>query len=1212
MMQSEEGLAAHASSRKRRWADGVPENTRTDVSEMQRKVSFIEQEYAELQKEFELLKKIMNPEQLAKVMVKLEKEASCHSYEEGMQCDDVEVILPIPTDESPANEDADTSQPAAAAATATRSLKAVPASGSNEEMQVLFSREPATAEFPHQRPECFRHRFVKAPDKSNKQNESYCPKCFCFVCDRPCSECFFWTSGFMPHCNAYRTVSWRRCRDLSKVSIVANLEDELKIPDIERVYASMDSVQSIQKIAKNCPGSAQNVVNLGCDCACHNDLWSTHCSYCSDNHPSAARLKGVVIAGCRKVREQVEALRSDAAGVLLHALIAAFLADLDKFTRVGFVSSFTPSECVIDLCKEYGKLQDEDRVSEGLWDKIKANLKQRLEACTVKVIKDEFDRAFQIRSASDPALKNVLAGTLEANVRFGEAPQQIQNRIQKMIENKSHLQLCRYAVSVFPTNLYTISSVEEIRTFCLLRDCIPFALANLKHPLQAVMMALHDYTSPLPDGLFKLIGVIKPLAQPAVKTEQLLNACENAVYCCLRHDSKAPAKLCPAFNVHAHKIGHMIAGHRVLKVLLDVYDTLPERNTTDLGSSSTSGNNSSSSDSATAAGGQSSVGSNSARQEGVGACTATLARVSAVSTSAAPATVSTSDQATTMTSLTSAAATTSVAAAATGTGSAAATSTPSLAEMGAAILTAVSALAQSSSQACSAEFVRLKADRNSLREAIVCLLAIWDLNNVIHGSKMEHVPVNVVETEAHLFKGFNPPEKICPDLGRLKKIKTMCYPLEALAVGRPRPGALFALAKDSKCDIQVVLLEVMASVHAPKSYLNVTSEKYIQRSAKYQGSMLWLSCVDFFMSTSLPSSPAPKSSDAVEPKVPFLDHYVPQYGLHGWLLEHYKKYMAKSDLPSQFRFLSALLTAWKAGTVDEGIDWAKEMPAMAQQFVDGMFTARSAAGRSSNKLKSDYGMKLQLQFGDLLPNLSTDIFHVKTVEEQFLDAPSTKTLHSLKEVFKSANDYQKHAETVLDACRNSLPYYDLIKKTENQDKCAILLQICFEEGFIPLAVKVLSAWKGEHWQWSLTKVTVAAIESFAAKREKEPEVLDKFLEHMAEFFVDCLRIQSGHWARPDDKDVYKHHAAIFDALHKCSPASVEKAFREALAKTVQQIESTRVEVSYRDRLCVWVKTLKANYTKYGFPEKWRADIHGFFMRIRKSHVKKAVQLAIGR
>ena len=79
----------------------------------------------------------------------------------------------------------------------------------NGEVQLVSSNMEKQL-FPHQREHCQTHKFHQ--ENLYKGNQLYCVKCYCFICDKPASECDRSGLWFKPgqmntltahHCNAY-------------------------------------------------------------------------------------------------------------------------------------------------------------------------------------------------------------------------------------------------------------------------------------------------------------------------------------------------------------------------------------------------------------------------------------------------------------------------------------------------------------------------------------------------------------------------------------------------------------------------------------------------------------------------------------------------------------------------------------------------------------------------------------------------------------------------------------------------------------------------------------------------------------------------------------------------------------------------------------------------------------------------------------------------
>ncbi|GAQ84668.1 DEAD-box protein [Klebsormidium nitens] len=73
----------------------------------------------------------------------------------------------------------------------------------------------ALRDLPHPRSLCGTHPFVK---KKSAQNAACCKQCFCYVCDKPQSQCLQWGTGIREddHCNAYDAWHWQQKRTAAK------------------------------------------------------------------------------------------------------------------------------------------------------------------------------------------------------------------------------------------------------------------------------------------------------------------------------------------------------------------------------------------------------------------------------------------------------------------------------------------------------------------------------------------------------------------------------------------------------------------------------------------------------------------------------------------------------------------------------------------------------------------------------------------------------------------------------------------------------------------------------------------------------------------------------------------------------------------------------------------------------------------------------------
>ena len=70
-----------------------------------------------------------------------------------------------------------------------------------------------------------------------------------------------------------------------------------------------------------------------------------------------------------------------------------------------------------------------------------------------------------------------------------------------------YLELCRYAMCTCPTTSCVATLASEVTAFIGLRMCIPFALAKLNYPMQAIHMLYHPFKQHLPRALYDLVKV---------------------------------------------------------------------------------------------------------------------------------------------------------------------------------------------------------------------------------------------------------------------------------------------------------------------------------------------------------------------------------------------------------------------------------------------------------------------------------------------------------------------------------------------------------------------------------------------------------------------------------------------------------------------------------------------------------------------------------
>ncbi|XP_075686706.1 uncharacterized protein LOC142655912 [Rhinoderma darwinii] len=162
----------------------------------------------------------------------------------------------------------------------------------DEELAITFSRRANV--MPHARYDCSTHAFNRMEQETQvpvEKNASFCDECYCYLCDKPASECSYWSTIGSCHCNAHnKSKFWKDQRDNALVGVLTIFNLDLTEIDTEMKEGGnklqLFLLALLPVYHKYLAGTLMTRESMhGCVCACHKEkVANAKCNPCSMNH----------------------------------------------------------------------------------------------------------------------------------------------------------------------------------------------------------------------------------------------------------------------------------------------------------------------------------------------------------------------------------------------------------------------------------------------------------------------------------------------------------------------------------------------------------------------------------------------------------------------------------------------------------------------------------------------------------------------------------------------------------------------------------------------------------------------------------------------------------------------------------------------------------------------------------------------------------------